>query len=279
MKTNYHTHCYLDDGSESPEAYVRRAIEDGFSVLGFSCHAPLPFKNDWTMSPDSLEKYLEEIPRLKEAYGNEIEIYTGLEVDYLPDLMGPNTPRIRDARRDYTIASVHMLKDKNSGGWLAIDGPVEELERLLDTCYSGSMKSLVRDYFALQTRMILEEDFEILGHCDLIKKHNRNNRFFDQDEDWYREAALAMLEAAAKRGVIMEVNTGGMARGYTDEFYPSPWLLGRARELGIPITLNSDCHSPENLSFAFSGSWPIIKEQGYREVRVLKNRRWLDIPL
>jgi histidinol-phosphatase (PHP family) len=279
MRTNYHTHCHFDDGSGDPEDYIREALRQNFSALGFSCHAPLPFPNGWAMTEAALEEYRQRVEGLKKAYGGQIEIYRGLEVDYLPGLMGPGTPRIRDQAPDYILASVHMIRDPSTGNYLGIDGPVEEYKRLINGTFGGNIRAMVGEYFRLQTRLVEEEDFDILGHCDLVQKHNRGCVFFDSREDWYQEAAAGLLEAAARRGVIIEVNTGAMARGYADRFYPDPAMLARIGSLGGGVALNSDAHHPANLSFAFSSSLPIIKEAGFSSLRVLLGGSWQDAPL
>ena len=127
--------------------------------------------------------------------------------------------------------------------------------------------------------MITECDFDIIGHCDLIKKKNRDNRFFNQDEGWYRAEALSMLEVLAEKDIILEINTGAIARGYQTEFYPNPWMLKKAYELKIPITLNSDCNSPEKISESFSESLSIIENTGYRELRILEDGEWKEVSL
>ena len=61
MKVNYHTHCYFCDGKGHPEEYVLEAISRGFSVLGFSSHAPIKEINDWTLTESNLPDYISSI--------------------------------------------------------------------------------------------------------------------------------------------------------------------------------------------------------------------------
>ena len=56
----------------------------------------------------------------------------------------------------------------------------------------------------------------ILGHLDLITKLNRGNRFFDESAPRYQKAALEALHAVDPCVTLLEINTGGMARGYRD---------------------------------------------------------------
>ena len=56
-----------------------------------------------------------------------------------------------------------------------------------------------------------------------------------------------MLKAAAETGVAMEINAHP-ARLDLDDIYAR-----RARELGIPISLNTDAHSEEDMDLRFYG--------------------------
>ena len=279
MLTSYHNHCYLDDGKGALEEYAENAVAQGFDALGFSCHAPLPYPNDWSLTDENLPIYLKEVARVKEDYFGRVKIHLGIEADFIPNVIGPSDPKYAAMNLEYIIGSVHSLKDEVTGEELAVDGSPEEIERLLKNSFNGRMRDLCEAYFQREILMMEDHDFAILGHCDLLRKLNKDNRFFDPEEDWYREMAVGVLDAAARRDVILEVNTGAIARGYTAEFYPSPWLLKRASERNIPLTLNADAHHPAKISAAFTHSRAIIKKSGYKSLMYLDEDGWKEAPL
>ena len=104
--------------------------------------------------------------------------------------------------------------------------------------------------------MIEAWKFDILGHCDLMKKRNTGNRFFDPQAPWYRKMTTRLLKSVKKHNLRIELNTGGIARGATNEPYPSPDMLATCAEFGIPITLSSDAHQSSHLDFYFSRRRP-----------------------
>ena len=114
MKTNFHTHCNLDDGRGEMAEYIQAALKEGFTSLGFSCHAPLPFPNEWTLSDENLPVYLEKVDSYRKEYFGKLKIYKGLEIDFSPDLLFP-PGRFEELNLDYIIRSVHMLKDPEDG--------------------------------------------------------------------------------------------------------------------------------------------------------------------
>ena len=67
---NLHTHTYrCNHASGKDEEYVIKAIENGYSTIGFSDHAPYLFPNGYVSSfrmlPNEAEGYAKSINSLK----------------------------------------------------------------------------------------------------------------------------------------------------------------------------------------------------------------------
>ena len=58
---------------------------------------------------------------------------------------------------------------------------------------------------------------------------------FSEDDDWYKKELLATGKEIAKAGVVVEINTGGMARGAINTPYPSLDFLSLLRKYDVPI--------------------------------------------
>lgn len=272
--SNCHTHCYLDDGHESLESYVVQALKIGFTSIGFSCHTPLNSQNDeWRLQAEDYPVYIDEISRLKQKYSEKIEIYAGLEMDYLDDTGTLAGSEFADDL-DYSIASVHGMFHKPTGTYLTIDGPVEEFEILLRDNFSGDIRQMVAYYYDLQKSLIRNYTFDVLAHCDLIKKRNTNNRFFDQNESWYQDLSLSMLDEAGKAGTRIEVNTGGLSRGATTEVYPNKLMLHKCAEMGLPLIISADAHNPEHLDYYYDEALREMNAAGCRNIQYLEKGTW-----
>lgn len=96
--TNYHTHSLYCDGSASIEDFVKEAIRQGFSSYGVSSHSPIPFDTCWNMNRGDLPAYLDEVHFIKKKYEGRIEIYCGLEIDYLGAEYNPSSPFFKNCR-------------------------------------------------------------------------------------------------------------------------------------------------------------------------------------
>ncbi|HEY8500390.1 MAG TPA: histidinol-phosphatase [Clostridia bacterium] len=275
MLATYHTHSYFCDGAMHPEDYVRAAIDKGFTAIGFTSHAPVLFETDWTMKLSLLNDYIETILHLKEKYKNRIQVYAGLETDYYT-----NSPDYRGMPGlDYTIGAVHFLYSKTKQRYMALDGTPEEFLETLNTIFSGDVEAMIKAYYSLYAEMLRKRPPDIAGHIDVLKKNNKDDCFFSEKSQWYRLAVEAALNEIKKQGIIVEVNTGGISRGYTTEVYPSVWIMKIMREMGIPIVLNSDAHHPDWIDAYYEKALNMIKSAGYTTQRVLIDGVWQDVKL
>lgn len=275
MLTTYHTHSLFCDGKLMPEDYILTAISKGFTAIGISSHAPVCFETDWTMKPEKMDDYMHSVLALKEKYRGKLQIYAGLETDYYPGC--------RDYRKypglDYTIGSVHFIHHQQSNQYMALDGTHDEFIKTRDIVFDGEVRYLIEKYYTLLIEMVQNQTPDILGHLDIIKKNNKGNRFFNEFEPWYREAVEQALDVIQKQNVIVEINTGGISRGYTTELYPSDWILAAMRQRDIPVMLNSDAHHPDTIDVYYPQAREKLKSAGYTQQRILLDNSWQNVPL
>lgn len=267
--TNYHTHSYFCDGKGKPIDYVREAEKREFLALGFSSHAPLPYKNNWTLKEKDFDKYRQTILELKQN-AERLDIYLGLEIDYLPPHMTPYDQRFQPL--DFTIGSVHIAEDMATHTFYEIDGDEKQYKAAM--AFFGGIQTFVEWYYNQIALMCKETPPTIVGHFDLIKKNNTGNKYFSGDEPWYKKAVEKALDAVADSGCILEVNTGGLARKKTTEAYPADWILKECKQREIPITLCSDAHEPSQIDFGLDAALESVKKAGYTELYALLGGEW-----
>ncbi len=263
-KINFHTHTTFCDGKNTAEEMVLAAIEKNFSVLGFSGHSMFPFGEDWHIPPKDFEKYISEIARLKEKYSEKIQIFCGFEADYFPCVTCPDKEAYKALKPDYLIGSVHYIA--KDGKHYSVDHKTEFVKQGIDLLYNGDGKQAVIEYFEAEMEMLKYGNFDILGHPDLIRRRNGELKFFDVNEGWYKDLLKDFTKAVKKSGVIAEINTGGKARGCTEDFYPSDFLLELFFNAGIPVCISSDAHNTEFLDFGFEEAAALAKKTGYKEL-------------
>ncbi len=279
QRANYHTHTHYCDGEGTPEEFVCAALATNLLHLGFSSHAPVPFATDWTMPRERLTEYLHDVRQRKQQYRNTIEILMGLEVDYLPGQLSPDAPEIRALDLDYTLGAVHFLGTLQDGTPWTIDGPLEEFETGIADNFGGDVIKAVSRYYEYVRHMVTNHPPTIVAHFDLIKRNNQGDRFFCEGDAWYRQAVLASLDAIAASDCVLEVNTGGLARGFAQEPYPSEWILKECLTRSVPIVLNSDAHTPDQLAGGYAETLSLLKNVGYHKQRMLTSTGWVSVKL
>lgn len=258
--SNAHTHSRWCDGLDAIPDMVEAARALGFVSLGFSSHARQGFDPAYSMAPDAQAGYFAELRALQGEPGLP-RLWAGLELDALAH---PDCRREAFAHADYVIGSAHYLCESYGGAPVAVDGDPVLLRRYVDEVYHGDGLAMARDYFAIEVKALLRDRPQIIGHFDLLRKYAARLSLFDEADPAYRRLALSALEQAFPCGGVLEINTGGMARGYLTTPYPTLELLCAWHELGGQITLTSDCHDRRYLAHAFPQAAALARQAGFR---------------
>jgi histidinol-phosphatase (PHP family) len=233
------------------ESYIKKAIELGIDIYGFSEHAPMDFDSYYRLNFEEMDDYVTDVLNLKEKYKNSIKILLGYEVDYLK---GHMDERVLKSEVDYLIGSVHFL-----GEW-GFDNPEFSNEYKI-----RDINQIWQEYFDNIEAMAKTGNFDIVGHFDLIKIFN-----FNPKKD-IRLIAQNALKSIKKSNMVIELNTAGL-RKPTKEIYPSPLLLEMAYELDIPITFSSDAHAIGQIGFKYDEAVKLAKKIGYRKAVTFEQR-------
>lgn len=244
-----HSGDFCGHGKGTLRAFLIRAIEFGYSTFGVACHAPRPESKymskdelDVGLTPNDLflnfTGYAVESKRLQGEFAGRLEVLRGVEAECVPS--DRYVQLIRDLEReydlDYIVGSVHWVHD------VPIDESREELQRAAEI--SGGLEALAIDYYRTLAKMINDLRPNIVGHIDVLRKFAGEAPELATKR--VKAVAYEVLDVCAKRGTMIEVNVRGYDQGLVTP-YPDRWLLLRAHEAGIPISLGDDSHSPESV--------------------------------
>ena len=272
--TNLHTHTFYCDGKNSPEDMVLAAIDNNFNSLGFSSHGPVDWETDWNIKHEKIEEYIEIVNGLKEKYKDKIEIFLGMELDYIPGIGFTELSLSLMKRLDYYIGSVHYLGTFKNGVRWTVDYNIDELLRGINEGFQGNIRKAVETYYETISEMAGKFQPPIIGHLNLFNKNNKNSILFDEREDWYVEAVKKCLNVIMNTSSVIEINTGGIARKYTEEQYPSTEILKMIEERNIPVMVNSDAHATEDIAFKFNDMYKLAADIGFECLVYLTKDGW-----
>jgi len=278
--SNFHSHCTFRDGRSPAEEFVKAAIKANFRAYGFSSHSPLPFDTSWNMNINNMEAYLEEIKRLKIKYKNDIELYTGLEIDYLNESYNAGIKYFKDLPLDFRISSIHFIPlqlplcEENM---MCIDGPYTDFAETLNSHYEGSISFLTGLFFHYSMKMIETGCFDIVGHIDKISFNGSLHPDFDLDAVWFKRPFLELLDFVAEKDYIVEINTKYMKkRGQT---FPSIQSFKELFIRKIRVMVNSDCHYPELVNDGREETLELLKNVGFKCVHEMVGGKWDEVGL
>jgi len=259
MIVDLHNHTPLCNHAEGEiNEYIEAAIKQGTKLFGFSDHAPMDFDPAYRMKFEDMQTYEQAVKDAKKRYKEKITVLLAYEVDYLP---GHMDQRVLEADVDYLIGSVHFLE-----GW-GFDNP-----EFIGRWQEQDVDEVWQKYFDTIEAMANSKLFDVVGHLDLIKVFN-----FMPNKEIVKIAHNA-LEAIKENEMVLEVNVAGY-RKPVQEAYPSSELLQKAYKMGIPITLSSDAHKPEQVGLFNKEVMQLVQETGYTECAYFidKERKFIKL--
>jgi len=261
---DHHTHtarCGHATGWE--EDYIRRACELGLAGIAITDHIPFYWlpreQHDPTlaMAPEELPRYVESVLSLKEKYRGQIQVFLGIEADYIEGAEEELARILESYPFDLVLGSVHWL----DGFW--VDAPSS-----LRLYQEGQerVESIWESYWQKLEKAIATGFFHVMAHLDLPKKFG----FFPSQPFYHWEDRV--LQALLAKGVAVELSSAGR-RKPVGEDYPSREWLRKLTAAGVPLVLSSDAHSPQEVGFAFSELQTTLQQLGVQPADLFAAKR------
>lgn len=252
---NLHTHTQFCDGHAAMEEFVVEAIEQGITHLGFTPHSPISVESPCNMSREDVPVYLAEVERLRKTYGNRINIYAAMEIDYVSVGDGPTAEYFKQLPLDYRIGSVHFIPAiDNPSELVDIDGKYPAFKARMGKNFNGDIEYVVKTFFSQMMAMVEEGGFDIVGHMDKIGFNASQYRDGIDEEPWYDKLVIDLFENIMDHGLTIEINTKAWLQ--RNRYYPNLKYFGMLKHFNAPVVVNSDAHYPTLLN---SGRLEAIK--------------------
>lgn len=283
MLTDYHTHLQ-PDGSEARDRderrwaahggprslgwigrYVERARSRAVGEIAITEHIHrFTVARDWHASPwwkgeatEDLAAHCDALARAQEA---GLPVLVGIEMDWLP-ARRDQIAAVLDAHPfDIVLGSVHWLDE------LGIDDPDDPAsehvgaervwERYLEELVAAASSGL----------------YDVMAHPDLPKVFG--HRF----PTTLRGRLDDVVAAIADAGVAIECSSAGL-RKPINELYPDPDWLALFCAAGVPATLASDAHSPDDVARDYPTAVAALRGAGYTTLTRFRRREPAQVEL
>jgi histidinol-phosphatase (PHP family) len=182
-------------------------------------------------------------------------------MDYIEGLEAYCEKQIAKYPLDYVIGSIHYLDPEcRIGSW--------------PKHFAGTAADLYARYFELMRKLAQSGLCDIVAHLDVPKRGGyRAEECADE--------VTKTLQEIKHADVCMEVNTSGFRHPELPQPQPYPSLpvVEQALALGIPLTVNSDAHAPEQVGLEFPRIERWLIQKGCRTLARFERRKRELYPL
>lgn len=247
VHSDFSTDCYTP-----MELMCKSAVAKNLKGLAFTDHLELELVYPGEDRDLDLDLYFEKIFEMKAIFGNQLDIYSGIEITLSESVLKGAQKICQNRPLDIIIGSVHGVDGVDVGYPAYFEGKTkhEAYERYLKQIWDMAVRF---------------QDYSVIGHIGYISRYAP-----------YREKELELKEHAdildsifnkvIETGHGLELNTSGLEKLGTTT--PSVDLLKRYRQLGGEIvTAASDAHAPERVGKGFDKALAeCMKRAGFRYV-------------
>ena len=205
-----------------------------------------------------LDDYVEVVQAVKAA---GLPVVLGLEVDYYQDRMDDVADLLAGYPFDVLLGSVHWLGtwrfDVLSDPQVAAEWDHRDIDAVWEE-YTRAMEELAASGVC-----------DVFAHPDLVKIAGHVPAVPDEFYD-------RITEAAVNSGMAAEVSSAGWRKPAGEE-YPSPPLLQRFVDRGVPLTTASDAHTLPDVAERADDLRLLLNRAGVDTLRGFRHRKPHDI--
>ena len=252
MAVDYHVHVAAHGeyhySEEWLNLYLQNARQRGIQAIGLAEHEEYRDRADQAL-----------IERLRRP---DLYVARGLEIDFIPGREETIKEMLDQYPLDFVIGSVHYID-----GW-PFDHPDYRQQFA-----SADFDQVYSQYFALVDKLVGCGLFDIVGHLDLIKIWGHRPKLKNS-----LQYALPVLHSIKTAGMIIEINSAGI-RKPVGEVYPAWKIIEEMFRLGLPVTMGSDAHNPDQVAEDFAEITRSLWDIGYRKVVAFRGRKPYLLPL
>lgn len=222
MIANYHGHTmHCKHGVGTTREHIETAIKFGLEEVAITEHVPIKGKRLSRIDYEDFEKFILELNNLKEEYSDQIKVLTGLECEYIPEVMGDHFELVEKYGIDYLVLGHHFSSLSQPGHYY----------------FETSTKAMVEEYIEKTIEAVKSGYFKIFAHPDVFLNKLEMN-------DYLLEKSKELLDVCQEYGIVVEINGNGLRN---NKGYPNPEFWKLAATYDLTFVINADSHAPEEI--------------------------------
>ncbi len=222
MIANYHGHTmHCKHGVGTTREHIEAAIKFGLKEVAITEHVPIKGTNLSRIDYQDFDAFITELNQLKIEFADRIKILTGLECEYIPELM-----------------QYHLeLKTKYDIDFLVLGHHFSNLNQVGHYFFETKTTEMIDEYFEYVTAAVKSGLFAIFAHPDVFL-----NRI--PLTDYTATKSRELLELCVEYNLPVEINGNGFRnnKGYPNRDF---WTI--ASEYDLQVVINADSHAPHEV--------------------------------
>jgi histidinol-phosphatase (PHP family) len=253
-----HTHTdFSGDGKSSMSSMCQAAIDRGLSYICFTDHLDCN-PADESFQHFDYDRYTEAISRVREEFEGKIRILKGIEFSE-PHVFRKEYEEILRREFDVIMVGIHYIRIDLAFHWISADRSIGAFGR----------QKIYRRYYEELLQVARLGGFDVLAHFDNPKRYLKEP---SQETDLIAE----ILQELVDQGVVLEVNTSPLRRGYHECSPDSDILQRYTKAGGTRITIGSDAHSDREVAADFDHAYRLSRDHRL-ELGIFQGRRFVAI--
>lgn len=261
MTADYHIHTEFSDDSTAPmQDVVEAALAVGLDEICFTEHVDYGIKldrdadhphgsdgdNPGVLYNADYDAYFARVAQLRDIYRGRIALKQGLEFGVQTHTVPLYRELFSRCPLDFVLLSCHQVDDKEF--WTN-----EFQNGRTPAAYNAAYYQEIYDC------MLVYKDYSVLGHLDMIQRHNDPPYPFEASKD----ILAKILQLAIADGKGIEINTSSFLYGLED-LMPARDILRLYRELGgTVLTIGSDSHEARRVGEHVAYAQQELKALGF----------------
>jgi histidinol-phosphatase (PHP family) len=209
-----------------------------------------------------------EVVKARSAFRGQLIVCAGVELGQPTYNLPEAEHLVQQYSYDVVVGSIHNLRGKKDFWFL----PREDYE-------NGGADRLLREYFGEMLLLAQWGKFDVLAHLTYPLRYIVGEHGVPVDLGNYAGQIDAILEAAAKNKLALEINASGLRQKLGDTM-PGEGIVRRFKALGGErITVGSDAHYAEHLGAGLERAMDMALRCGFQFITLYQKREPIEIEI
>ncbi|MCX6639794.1 MAG: histidinol-phosphatase [bacterium] len=256
------------NGPGAFRSFAEMAASRGIAILGFSEHGPAESGNPRYRGLDAgeLDRYFDAAQQVREEFKGTLQIFCGLELDFLPERLESYWKLSESIPFDYFLASVHQIDDWH----------VDDANSLKTSKHRHkSQEQLYRLYYDQVAAAAESRLFDGIAHIDYLRRTLPHP--VQTPPQFALDLFTELSERISRSHVVVEVNSRGLRVEAMQEIHPSRPFLKALVRAGVRFTTGSDAHKDIRIGEGLREARSILRQEGVTEICYIKRHQVLEV--